>query len=208
MVETEFLSAVAAGDTHRVREILRADSIAADARTDKGASALQWAVYNRHPEVVELLLEAGAQVDFHSACTIGKIDAIAADVDVDQLSGDGFRPLALAAAFGHNDVVALLLQRGADPNLTSPALGDVPPLQAAVFGRNLGAIKLLVEGGAKVDGTQQGGFTALMGAAQNGDVETVRYLLDQGADRSLLDKDGKSAADWASTDAARAAISE
>ena len=43
---------------------------------------------------------------------------------------------------------------------------------------------MLVDAGSDVNGRQSGGFTALMGSAQNGDVNMVRYLLDHGAEKA------------------------
>ncbi|HVT13981.1 MAG TPA: ankyrin repeat domain-containing protein [Fimbriimonadaceae bacterium] len=196
-----FLKAVSSGDRAAVSEALGAHPALADARGPDGATAMQRAVYYGHPELIDDFLAAGAQVDLATACTIGK--NLPSDFDPNQLSADGFRPVALAAAFGHNDIVRVLLGKGADPNLPSTALGGVPPLQSAVFGRNLEGVRLLVEAGADVNAKQQGGFTALMGAAQNGDAEMVRYLLASGADAKLLDNGNKSAADWAADDEVR-----
>jgi ankyrin repeat protein len=62
----------------------------------------------------------------------------------------------------------------------------------------LPAVELLLEKGAEVDlqGTYEG-FTALMTAASEGLVDIVRVLLEHGADPSLVDKDGDTAASFA-----------
>lgn len=193
----EFWEAVAAGDLETVRQGLPE---LADLRHPSGASSIQWAMYTGQPDVAEALVSAGATVDLATACTIGAIDSIPSDADPNALSADGFRPLALAAAFGHNDIVRLLISKGADPNLRSTALGGVPPLQSAVFGKNLEAVALLIEAGADVNGRQGGGFTALMGAGQNGDAPMVRFLLEHGADPALADGEGKRAVDYAASD--------
>ncbi|HWA81971.1 MAG TPA: ankyrin repeat domain-containing protein [Fimbriimonadaceae bacterium] len=199
-----FLKAVSDGDRAAVAEALAANPSLANERSPDGASAIQRAVYYGCSELVEDILAAGAEVDLATACTIGK--SLPPDFDPNELSADGFRPIALAAAFGHNGIVRILLAKGADPNLPSTALGAVPPLQSAVFGRNLEAVRLFVEAGAEVDAKQQGGFTALMGASQNGDAEMVRYLLASGANPHLLDNGNKSAADWAANEEVRATL--
>jgi ankyrin repeat protein len=199
----EFLKAIASGNGAAVREALREDSNLAKARTAEGATALQWAVYTGNADLTVPLLEAGAPVDLATVCTIGKMDAISPDADVKELSPDGFVLLGLAVAFGHNDIARLLLQQGADPNQRGTALGGVSPVHAAVFGRNLEGLKIVVDAGGDVNAKQAGGFTPLMGAAQNGDLDMVKYLLDQGADASAETDEGQTAASLASTDEIR-----
>jgi ankyrin repeat protein len=48
-----------------------------------------------------------------------------------------------------------------------------------------------------VNAVQQGGFTPLHGAVQNGQVEMVQLLLDHGADSSARAADGRNALDFA-----------
>ncbi len=60
------------------------------------------------------------------------------------------------------------------------------------------SVTLLLEAGSQVnlaDNVEQ--FTALMFAAAEGQAEIVQILLDKGADKSLVDKDGDSAYNFA-----------
>jgi ankyrin repeat protein len=203
----EFLKSVANGDSDAVAAALLEDPSLLEERAPNGATAIQWAAYHGKPSMIDQLVAAGAEVDYPTACCIGRIDLIPEHADPDAMSADGFCVLALAAAFGHNDIVRLLLDRGANPNAVSPALGQVPVLQSAVFGRNAEAVRMLVEARADPNGRQGGGFTALMGAAQNGDPDMVKYLLAHGADPLLRSDEGKLAADYANTDEIRALVS-
>jgi uncharacterized protein len=197
MDEKTFLAAIAAGEIENVRAALCENPELGKARTSEGASAVQWAVYNRHIGLAGKLIESGAELDFWSACTVGRLAAVPEGTDVNALSPDGFTPLALTVAFGHNDIATLLITRGADVNARSRALGGVAPIHAAIFGRNLEGIKLLKEAGADLDAPQEGGFTALHGAAQNGDLEMVSYLLKNGADPDAKTEEGKLPLDFA-----------
>lgn len=58
-------------------------------------------------------------------------------------------------------------------------------------------MRVLLLHGADVDALDEHGQTALMIAAQHGEFECVRLLLEAGADRALKDKRGKTALDHA-----------
>jgi uncharacterized protein len=128
--------------------------------------------------------------------------ADAADPDevlppVDERSPDGFTALHLAAFFGRPEVARLLLDRGADPNLWATGGLHVQPLHSAVAGGHEAVAQLLIESGADVAAAQDGGYTPLMGAAQNGLAATVTLLLARGADPKAYNQDIQTAADLA-----------
>jgi ankyrin repeat protein len=62
-VNTELFSAVAAGNLDRVRELLATDPQAVGVKDDQGATPLHYATLNGHREIVELLLERGADIN-------------------------------------------------------------------------------------------------------------------------------------------------
>ncbi len=62
-MSTELFSAVASGNVVRVRELLAALPGAASGSDDEGATALHYATPNGHKEIVELLLENGADLN-------------------------------------------------------------------------------------------------------------------------------------------------
>ncbi|MGH2346359.1 MAG: ankyrin repeat domain-containing protein, partial [Chloroflexota bacterium] len=95
--------------------------------------------------------------------------------------------LVWACKRGRVDVLPLLTDHGANVN-ADPYRGT--PLIWATVKRRLEAAAWLLDQGADVNrratfgGPSHGeGVTALHLAAQNGDVDTVRFLLDRGADR-------------------------
>jgi ankyrin repeat protein len=88
----------------------------------------------------------------------------------------------------------LLLDAGADVNWKR-ADGQTPLCQAAMYSYN-GSVDLLLRHKAQVD--LPGKYsnlecTALIAAALSGKIETVRLLLEAGADRALKDDQGKTA---------------
>lgn len=116
---------------------------------------------------------------------------------VDDRSPDGFTALHLAAFFGRPEVARLLLVRGADPSPWATGRLHVQPLHSAVAGGHEAVAEMLIQAGADVNTAQDGGYTPLMGAAQNGLAETVALLLERGADPKAYDQDIRTAAELA-----------
>ena len=120
----------------------------------------------------------------------------------------GKTALVYAAARGFDDVVRRLLDAGVDVN--AHAGNELTPLMwAAGHDEGVGAaavdrvVDVLLTHGAALDATDNRGRTALMIAAALGDGSTVALLLQRGADRTLKDKDGKTALDLAANDEVR-----
>ncbi|KKO97167.1 hypothetical protein THAR02_10726 [Trichoderma harzianum] len=144
-----------------VRELLLRHTYSA-----KSLSApLYHASANGYKEGVQMLLDAGA------------------DVDTQGLFGT---PLQIAAYNGHGDIVQMLLGNGA--SLDSHASRTNTALCGA-SGRGHGEIvKMLLDSGADINMRGKVGGTPLRLASENGHREIVQILLDNGAD---VDMQGK-----------------
>lgn len=105
-------------------------------------------------------------------------------------------PLMWAAFNGHTPVVSYLLEQGA--KLAARDGNGRGALMYASSGPFEETVEMLLDKGAEVDvqGTLEG-FTALMTAAAEGQIEVVRLLLGHGADPALKDKDGDTAETFA-----------
>ena len=104
-------------------------------------------------------------------------------------------------------VIRLLVKHGAD--LDRPDRGGATPLHRAVRARSPGAVRQLLELGARVDcRLKKGGSSPLHLAVQptgaggtagaiNEQLEIIAILLQGGADRALGDATGRTPRDWA-----------
>lgn len=201
--EDEFLAAVTSGDVSKVRaQLARRPDLAMLRRG--GTSAVLIARYHGKLEVAAILKSHRADVDIFEAAAMGDADRVRALLDRDPdlanaFAEDGFGPLGLAAFFGHEPVVRLLLARGARVDQVSANAMRVMPLHSATAARSVPIARLLLEHGAPADAGQGAGgdFTPLMEAALNGQTEMVELLLEYGAVAGLRDEKGLTAADHA-----------
>jgi ankyrin repeat protein len=198
----DLFAAIDAGDIDRVRATLDADPSLALARDHEGVSALLRARYRRDRALVEAVKARVASLDAFEAATFGDLDRLAVlladDPDLTgRRSGDGFTALHLAAFFGQDEAVRLLLARGADPDVPGTGWMTGTPLNAAASARHATVVALLLGAGADPDAVQRGGWTPLHSAAHNGDARTVELLLAGGSDPSAVDDDGRSVGDMA-----------
>jgi ankyrin repeat protein len=194
----ELFDVIRAGDRGRLEALLAAEPGLVNARNERGHSPVLIAQYHQKRELVAVLLAAEPELDIFDAASVGRTARVAELLDADPAllnaySADGFFPLGLAAFFGHPDTVRLLLARGADVNQVARNAMRVQPLHAAVGGRSLEAVRVVVEAGASVNAAQQEGWTPLHAAVHQKNVELTRYLLAHKADPKQTNDAGKSA---------------
>jgi ankyrin repeat protein len=91
---------------------------------------------------------------------------------------EGTTALSWAAGKGFAEIVSLLLERGANPELANKY--GVLPIHHACNAGHVEAVKLLVDHGARFHSPQTG-LHPLVGAASNGNLDVVRYLVEEKA---------------------------
>ncbi len=109
---------------------------------------------------------------------------------VNQVLADGGTALQSAARQGHRDIVAALLDQGAqhDPGIKTPF---APPLHRAALGGHLAVVQLLLERKvADVNSRSDSGATAFYNAIGHGFLDIAECLRSHGADMELRQKDG------------------
>lgn len=101
-------------------------------------------------------------------------------------------PLMLAALKGHLPWVQKLIERDADVNKTGWT-----PLHYAATGGHVAVIEYLLEHSAYIDAESPNGSTPLMLAAMYGSPESVKHIIQAGADLTVKNQLGMTALDFA-----------
>lgn len=159
-VDTRLVSAVKTGDASTATALL-AKKADPNAGEPDGTTPLHWAVRNDDTTLVDRLLRAGANAKATNRY--------------------GVTPIALACESGNASVIERLLKAGVSANTTGP-LGETALHTCARSGKTAAA-KLLIANGALVDIVESWrGQTPLMWAAASGHPETMRMLIEAGAD--------------------------
>lgn len=198
----DLMTAIRGGDRDRAAALLESHPELADAADEHGVTVLMVAMYHRRPDLAELIATRREALSLHEAVMLGRLEAVAAvldsgEVGVEDRSPDGFTPLQYAAFFGREELVAELLDRGADADAVAENPMKVRSLHSAAAIRSVAICRRLLEAGADPDARQQIGFTPLMSAALHGHAELAELLLAYGADPALRAEDGRSARDLA-----------
>ena len=199
----DFLAAIASGKVTEVREMLSADQSLASVEATDGTSALLYAVYQRQPQIVAVLLPyRRTQLTIFESAAVGETARIQALLRNDPklanaLSRDGFTPLHLASFFGQVDSVELLISAGANLETHSRNTLNATPLQSALAAHQLRVAEKLLVNHANPNCRGEEGYTPLFEAAASGQAEAAELLLKHGADPSIKGTDGKTAVDVA-----------
>jgi RNA polymerase sigma factor (sigma-70 family) len=144
-------------------------------------------------DVLTHIRARGAYVDICTAAHIGDLERVSELLDEDQslanlpsdyvtyYAGSG-TPLRNAAAGGHIEIVKLLLERGADPNLPEEHIAPRGhALYSAVYNGHYEIAKLLLERGAYPNPEVESSADAVFIAIMNGDERMIDLLASYGA---------------------------
>jgi ankyrin repeat protein len=190
-----------------------------EARLNNGNAPLAEACHRGHFEVVEMLVEAGCNVDAVSHLQISPLMAASAANEhnlvkmlIKRWADKGFKDVGGATAVyyaairRHVESLKLLLEAGANPNCIT--IEGSPLGQTAAQG-HYECAKLLLEHGADINAYQTNGsnFTALGEAAYHGRNRIIELLLDHGANIENCCPKGFSALSTAARNGQNAAIS-
>lgn len=190
--DDRLVAAAAAQDKAAITSLLKRGVDVNASRAD-GATALLWAAHFNDAETVDLLLQAGANVnaaDDHGVTPLARacennnlalVDRLlraGANPNIAQVSGQ--TPLMMAAHIGNLEIAKTLVAHGADVNVRTTQTG-ASALMWAISDRRDDITQFLLDHKADVHRSTIRGFTPLMLAARNGDIDTAKRLIQAGA---------------------------
>jgi uncharacterized protein len=198
----EFIAAIRAGDKPAIEGLLKEDPRLLGATAPNGSSAILLSVYYGHPDLANVFIAHGAQLDIYEASAIRDLQRVRKLIDADpesvnSFAPDGFYPLGLAAFFGHREIVQFLLDHGAQVGLVARNSQRVTALHGAVARHDVDIVKLLLEHGADPNASQERGFVPLHEAAAGGNEAIVHLLVEYGGRIDAKADDGKTPYDLA-----------
>ena len=168
------------GNVVAIRELARGGADL-EAKDRAGRTPLHVAAFASEDEAVRALAEAGA--------------------DLNALEDRAYDVVTIAAVADDLDMLDLCLKLGANPgSVTSPYDGTA--LIAAAHLGHYDVVKRLIDGGAPLDHVNNLNWTALIEAVVLGNggtdhIETVRALIEAGADQTITDREGVSSLEHA-----------
>jgi ankyrin repeat protein len=159
--ETPVMTAARVGQPAVMKQLLAKGGNASASEASRGQTALMWAAAQRHPDVVQLLLSAGANVKARTTVPPRRGRGMV-------VSEVAAPPTALpargAGAEGSNGFTALLF---------AARSGDIE------------SAKLLLDAGADINGLSADGMSPLLLSTQRAFPKFAQFLLDKGADPNL-----------------------
>lgn len=172
-------------------------------KDNDGRTPMEHAALHGNSDLVRQLAKAQTEpLGFFSAVILGKVDRVKellkakpALVKQRNSQGPGWTPLDVAAGEGHEEIARVLLDDGAEVN---DKASRTSPLFWAMMTRtpNRKLVKLLIDRGANVN-RHDGRGTPLHYAAEYGNAELVKLLLEAKADPTAKDWRGKTPLDLA-----------
>src|SRR5262249_31736833 len=159
--ETALMTCARAGDAPAVKALLAAGAAVNAVEHEHHQTALMWAVAERHPDVVQVLIDARADIRARSLVydqTVGDEQTQRAGREARNYTGrrGGATPLLFAARVGDVESARLLLRAGADANDAQP--DGVSALVLAAHSGHGPLAALLLDHGANPD-TLASGYT-------------------------------------------------
>jgi ankyrin repeat protein len=206
-VSLSLIEAAKLGRPEILKLLLAQEGVDVAVEDARGWQPMHHAALAGHTEILRLLHENGADLDFrmweigsskyeirtpvHLAACEGHAEALeyllGQEVDARSYDFYGWTALSSAACHGHEAAVRVLLQHGWD---LAAYQGKFVPLAMAARYNHVGTMAALLSHGADVDGVGAGprrssdgwGVNPLSMAAQFGHMEAARLLLAHGAD--------------------------
>jgi len=188
---------ISVGDNDDINRLLDNDPSLVNKKNDKGQTPLHIAVRLKKVDAVKLLIERGGDIaavnDNAENCLFITRDVDTARYLLEQsaelLQGRnewGHTPLHQAISRSREDMIKLLIEKGADVN--APNKRGEGPLWSW-YGNKLSICETLLAGGADINAKTKTGWTLLHKMAANGRPEAFKLLVSKGADVEAVTND-------------------
>ena len=182
-----------------------------NATNKKNVTALMTACHMANTDVINVLLKAGADPNI-TECNAGADPNIAdvngdtclyyavqndcCGVGVNAPNNTNVTALMIACHKGNTDAIKLLLNAGADPNITD-GKGATCIHLAVSEGCSKCVLETIVSHGADINIANKKNVTALMIACKKGEKDPINVLSNAKADPSIVDADGNTCLHYA-----------
>lgn len=195
----------ARGDHSKVVRVLLGAGGDVDAQDSEGRSPLWWGARNDSVDVVQMLLDNGASVDIRdlaqrtplNLASFNRCERVVRMLVGNSANVDGWGwlpPLVAAAQNGYENVVQILLDKGAE--VDTQGVGNERALLCAARSGDEKVVQILLEKEAEVDSMNIWGRTPLCCAVERGYQNVVEMLLAKGADVARTES-GRTPLSWA-----------
>ena len=190
------------GHTETVRYLVGLKEVDVNHEHINGYTALHFEVQNGHCHVVQVLIDAGADIEakdeegrsavfrasISGKCAVVKM-LVEAGADVRVTDNKGNTCLHFAARFGHTEIVRYLVDL---PEVDVNHADDVTStaLHCAARQKHPDVVKVLIDAGADIEAQDDDGYSPLFLPSISGGVDTVKVLLRAGADVRVTDDTG------------------
>lgn len=165
-------AAIEKGIIQQVTALLELNPELINTKDEFGYLPIHQAAKKDNKEMVELLLQKGA--------------------DINSVTDTAMTPLHISASLGYKELAELLLEKGADVDGREEGM-----YSALHYASTKGIADMLISKGADVNVTTFCGSTPLHWAVMFGRKDVVETLLSHGANPKAKDKDGITPIQWA-----------
>ena len=181
------------GHIETVRYLVDLPRVELNHRCSENKTALHCAAQEKHTDVAQLLIDAGAEIDIknsdgrfpvHLASLSGALDIVKMLVRVGAgvcvTDNEGATCLTLASFFGHIDTVGYLVGLP-EVDVNHRDSGNNTALHYSVEEKHTGVVQLLIAAGADIETKDSQGCSPLHSACDSGALDIVKMLVEAGA---------------------------